>query len=676
LPSRISGRKRSPGLWSRVEKALEEEAVKERGRAPLLARFLRLAPAAALIIAAAGLALYFGLKTRLASSPSGILSSIALARVEQTEKEYLEAIEALEEQTQPQMAGLDRELMFLYKDRLETVDAQIRRCREALESNPASPAAKSVLSKKFSRTAASAQGKVLTIDDTQGDLTITGGAGDRVNVDAYVEVGDRDEEFLKEFLAKTELVLEPYADGLRLRLRSPWDEMRENRSGGGLLKRLLGDGRFDFSYSARLIIRVPAGQSVKVDNSYGDVLIEGVRGAHRVINQSGTVRVEDCGGQLEVDNSYALVEVSGFKGPVDIENSSGEVSLKSIEGNASVVSSYKPVTFSTIGGNLTVRSESADVTGSGVAGDCEITTSYKGIDVRGVKGRLIVSGQSASVTADDISKDTVVESSYKPVRVTRVGGGVKVQSDSAAVTADDIGGDVFIRSSYNEIAVSNVRGSVDVDGDSALVSVRGIQGNARVATSYKDTEAATIGGWLDVRSQSGGVKASDIKQSVSIVTSYNPVEVYRVGGSLNVDGDSAGVLAEDISGDVVVRNSYKYVILRRTSGSIVVHGDSSPVEVDEIKSLPAGGRIEILTSYKPVTLTLPADAEVAIQAKSEYGKISSDFPVFLSGTDPNTVSTKLAAKLGEATVLVRIETSADIRITSGRIVVPGKRDKK
>jgi DUF4097 and DUF4098 domain-containing protein YvlB len=242
--------------------------------------------------------------------------------------------------------------------------------------------------------------------------------------------------------------------------------------------------------------------------------------------------------------------------------------------------------------------------------------------------------------------------------------------------ADDIGGDVFIRSSYNDIAVSNVRGSVEVDGDSAAVSVREIRGNARIATSYKETEAATIGGWLDVRNQSGGVKASDVKLSATIVTSYQPVEVYRVGGGLRVDGDSASVLAEDIGGDVVIRNSYKYVVLRRTSGSIEVHGDSSPVEVDEIKSLPAGGRIEILTTYKPVSLVLPAEAEVVIQAKSEYGKISSDFPVFLSGPDPNTVSTKMAAKLGEATVSVRIETSADIRITSGRLVTPGKRDKK
>lgn len=127
----------APGLWIRIEKALEEEAGKERVRAPFLARFLRLAPAAALIVAAVALTFYFGLQSRISSSPSGILSSGALARVERTEKEYLKAIEALEKQAQPQMAGLDLELTFLYRDRLETVDAQIRRCREALESNPA-----------------------------------------------------------------------------------------------------------------------------------------------------------------------------------------------------------------------------------------------------------------------------------------------------------------------------------------------------------------------------------------------------------------------------------------------------------------------------------------------------------------------------------------------------------
>jgi hypothetical protein len=81
-----------------------------------------------------------------------------------------------------------------------------------------------------------------------------------------------------------------------------------------------------------------------------------------------------------------------------------------------------------------------------------------------------------------------------------------------------------------------------------------------------------------------------------------------------------------------------------------------------------------LTTYKPVILVLPADAQVTIQAKSEYGKISSDFPVSLSGSDSGSGPAKMAAKPGEATVSVRLETSADIKISSGRVSQPKKRD--
>ena len=127
----------APGLWSRIEKALEEEAAKETGRAPLLARFLRLAPTAALMLAAAGLAVFFVWRRQAPAFPSGLLAREALVRVEKEEKEYLEAIENLEKQALPRIADLNLELNFLYKERLETIDSQIEQCRDALASNPA-----------------------------------------------------------------------------------------------------------------------------------------------------------------------------------------------------------------------------------------------------------------------------------------------------------------------------------------------------------------------------------------------------------------------------------------------------------------------------------------------------------------------------------------------------------
>jgi hypothetical protein len=127
----------APGLWSRIEQALEEEAAKERARAPLLARFLRPILVAALVLATAGLVLTVGLWKHAPSGFSGILSNNALARVERAEKEYLKSLEELEKQAQSQMVGLDLELNFLYRDRLGAIDAQIARCQEALRSNPA-----------------------------------------------------------------------------------------------------------------------------------------------------------------------------------------------------------------------------------------------------------------------------------------------------------------------------------------------------------------------------------------------------------------------------------------------------------------------------------------------------------------------------------------------------------
>ena len=51
------------------------------------------------------------------------------------ERRYERSIQRLEMDARLQMADLDLELLFLYRDRLETIDEQIAQCKEALSSN-------------------------------------------------------------------------------------------------------------------------------------------------------------------------------------------------------------------------------------------------------------------------------------------------------------------------------------------------------------------------------------------------------------------------------------------------------------------------------------------------------------------------------------------------------------
>ncbi|MFH1570240.1 MAG: hypothetical protein ABIL09_19770 [Gemmatimonadota bacterium] len=65
-----------------------------------------------------------------------LLGGDALTRVEQAERQYVEAIEALEVEVTKAQPGQDGELQALFADRLAAIDAQIARCRAAARQNP------------------------------------------------------------------------------------------------------------------------------------------------------------------------------------------------------------------------------------------------------------------------------------------------------------------------------------------------------------------------------------------------------------------------------------------------------------------------------------------------------------------------------------------------------------
>jgi hypothetical protein len=139
----------APQLWSRIEKTLQAElseksSVKKESQARKgiwinwfsnRRKLLWLVLASAVLIVCIASGIYFGLTNT--PPDSGLLAQNTLAKVEQKETEYIKAIQELEKQAIPQMADMDLKLAFLYKDRLETIDAQIAMCREALDLNPA-----------------------------------------------------------------------------------------------------------------------------------------------------------------------------------------------------------------------------------------------------------------------------------------------------------------------------------------------------------------------------------------------------------------------------------------------------------------------------------------------------------------------------------------------------------
>ncbi len=122
-----------PDLWPEIEQRLKE--VQKSSTVPfsvLQSPFLRIA---ALFLIGLSLTLYFYSKPKPQARP--ILSASALQDVEKKETEYISSIVRLEKVASVRMDDLDLNLALLYRDKLEIIDSQIEKCREALKDNPA-----------------------------------------------------------------------------------------------------------------------------------------------------------------------------------------------------------------------------------------------------------------------------------------------------------------------------------------------------------------------------------------------------------------------------------------------------------------------------------------------------------------------------------------------------------
>jgi hypothetical protein len=124
-------------LWPTIEADLKlKQQESKRYRFERLiknnSQFLRIA---AILLLGSALVFYLFIPTN--TKQSGVLSQTALEKVKEKEEDYIKAIDELQVNANAHLSEFDIELVLFYRDKIETIDAQIDRCKEALETNPA-----------------------------------------------------------------------------------------------------------------------------------------------------------------------------------------------------------------------------------------------------------------------------------------------------------------------------------------------------------------------------------------------------------------------------------------------------------------------------------------------------------------------------------------------------------
>jgi hypothetical protein len=137
LAGLLKNKAEAPFLWEKIKQSLESAPHPEADiQTKKVSRpMVWLIPATAAVLVIAGIALLFLLRPE--RTEPRLLSRAAVNKVEKMEREYIKAIDELEKNALPVMAKFDVSLIQLYRNRLETIDEQVQKCKEAIAENPA-----------------------------------------------------------------------------------------------------------------------------------------------------------------------------------------------------------------------------------------------------------------------------------------------------------------------------------------------------------------------------------------------------------------------------------------------------------------------------------------------------------------------------------------------------------
>lgn len=248
---------------------------------------------------------------------------------------------------------------------------------------------------------------------------------------------------------------------------------------------------------------------------------------------------------------------------------------------------------------------------------------------------------------------------YGQMQISDIGADVEASNQSGAIEIRNIGGKVRADNAYATLKVNDC-GAAILKNQSGQVEANNIRGPLDATTQYALLVARDIGGPVRLRNQSGKIELNKAEGDVDARTSYAELSVRDIKGNAVLVDQSGAIKVNGITGTVKANTSYATLDIERVQGAnIVCNNQSGSIRVHASSAIT---NLEAKTSYALAEVHLPADIKPAVQARTSYADIESDFPVLLKSADKNAL-----AEVPAGTPRVNVQNqSGQIRILRDR----------
>lgn len=391
----------------------------------------------------------------------------------------------------------------------------------------------------------------------------------------------------------------------------------------------------EYTYEESRVIGPPFPQFLRVENSHGNVEIQGAEGDSITLTFEKRIwRHSETKAREVADRLQMSVSTGGDS--VTLSTNREEFKRKGFETNfrlmvplnmdVDITNSYGLVKAVRVG-NAAIDNRHGEVVVSGVEGRLKIKNSYEDIEIGGVQSDCEVTSKSSIVSARQVAGSMTVNQEHGVIRLQDVGGIVTVDAPNSEVVAEDTPGPLDIRNSYEKITLRRV-GPATIEGHHSEVEADGVNGN------------------------------------MTIDDNYDSLVLNGIKGSLRIVGKSLAVFGKNIIGpEIYISSSYESVDLRDFEGKTTILLSNADLT---LRPLPLSGPLEVRCDHTPIVFYWPEGEQYPLEAQTKssdiYWRLPGDVPI--QQEDGMTI-VRAYADLRDRPRILLLTSYGDIQIEKG-----------
>ena len=271
-----------------------------------------------------------------------------------------------------------------------------------------------------------------------------------------------------------------------------------------------------------------------------------------------------------------------------------------------------------------------------IVGDIKITTwdndeikvKYESDEDEGI-GQLVFNRDNNNIEITSSSNYYIDEINISlPIKfnlvVSTTAGDIKINGD--------VNGNVKIKTSGGDIKLDNIVGNAELKTDGGDIRTGKVNGNAQISTSGGDLRIGPVSGEAIIKTSGGSISVGNIGKNAELKTAGGNVSSKNIGGDAKITSGGGNIDADEIGGNAELKTGGGNINIERAKGKVTAESGAGNISLKNVygsvnaysgageisaKLYPGNyGESEIKTSSGGITLSIPGDAKITVDAKT------------------------------------------------------------